>query len=153
MFVYSVKASALRFAAVFIICIAAMAMFLAFVPAYNDDDAANAEAGEEAVPVYLSEYIESLGWDVSETPEKAEYLIPTEFDADAAEYNEIQKKQGFDLTVHSGETATKYTYEVTNYDGYEGTVYLNILTVSGSVIGGDIRTADDDGFVLGLDGR
>ena len=153
MFIYSVRASALRFAVVLALCIAAMALFLAFVPVYNEGEPTYAGADGTDAPAFLSEYIENLGWSVSETPEKAEYTIPAVFDADAEAYNEIQKKQGFDLTGYSGETALKYTYEITNYDDYEGTVYLNLLTVSGNVIGGDIRTADDEGFILGIDGR
>ena len=154
MFVYSVKASALRFVAVFIVCIAAMALFLAFVPTYSSETPVNSVTDDaEDESKYLAAYIEELGWSVSDMPEKSEYTIPAVFDAETQAYNEIQKKQGFDLTEYSGKTATKYTYEITNYNEHDGTVYLNLLTFSSKVIGGDICSAEDGGFILGLNGR
>lgn len=154
MFVYSVKASFLRFAAILIICIAAMALFLAIVPAYNAEETANAVTEDNAFDMKnLLDYIETLGWHVSETPEKTEYVIPSDFDSETKAYNEIQKRQGFDLSEYAGKTAIKYTYELTNYGEYEGTVYLNLITVDGKVIGGDISSAEDNGFITGIGGQ
>lgn len=154
MFVYSVKASFLRFTAILIICIAAMALFLALVPAYNAEETAKAVTEDSAVDMKnLLDYIETLGWHVSETPEKTEYVIPSDFDAETKAYNEIQKRQGFDLSEYAGKTAVKYTYELTNYEEYAGTVYLNLITVDGKVIGGDISSAEDNGFITGIGGQ
>ena len=62
-------------------------------------------------------------------------------------YNEIQKQQGLDLTKYQKKTVTRYTYKVTNYPGYDETVYANVITFRGNVIGGDICTADSKGFL------
>ncbi|MBO4216383.1 MAG: DUF4830 domain-containing protein [Clostridia bacterium] len=154
MFVYSVKASFLRFIAVLAVCIAAMALFLALIPSYNAEEPANASSGDNALDMYnLLEYVESLGWSVSDQPEKAEYVIPADFDSEARAYNEIQKQHGFDLSEYAGETAVKYTYELTNYKEYDGTVYLNLITVDGKVVGGDISSAEDGGFITGIGGQ
>ena len=45
----------------------------------------------------------------------------------------------------------RYTYEVTNYEGAEGTVYANILVYRNRVIGGDICSADVTGFIHGFE--
>ena len=44
-------------------------------------------------------------------------------------------------------TAQRYTFKITNYPSYEGTVYANVITYRGRVIGGDICTADAKGFI------
>ena len=46
---------------------------------------------------------------------------------------------------------TRYTFAVTNYQGYEGTVYANVLFYRNRVIGGDICSADISGFVHGFE--
>ena len=62
-------------------------------------------------------------------------------------YNEIQKQQGLDLTKYQKKTAKRYTYKVTNYPNYEGTVYANIIIYRDKVIAGDICSADSRGFI------
>ena len=44
----------------------------------------------------------------------------------------------------------RYTFTVTNYDGYEGKVYANVLTYRNRVIGGDICSAGVSGFIHGF---
>ncbi|MBR4014329.1 MAG: DUF4830 domain-containing protein, partial [Clostridia bacterium] len=44
----------------------------------------------------------------------------------------------------------RYTYEITNYDGYDGVVYANILVYRNKVIAGDVCSADTKGFMHGL---
>ena len=77
--------------------------------------------------------------------------IPAQFDKVFAGYNELQKSQGLDLSKYKKKAVTRYTFAVTNYDGYEGTVYANVLTHRGRVIGGDICSADVNGFIHGFE--
>ena len=44
-----------------------------------------------------------------------------------------------------------YTYSVKNYPGYEGEVHVNLLVYKNTVIGGDVCSADVNGFVHGFE--
>ena len=52
-----------------------------------------------------------------------EITIPEEFDKIFMGYNEIQKRQGLDLSRYKNKSVMRYTYEVTNYSGEDGKVY------------------------------
>ena len=77
--------------------------------------------------------------------------IPAEFDKVFAGYNELQKTQGLDLSKYKKKELIRYTFEVTNYEGHEGTVYANVLVYRNRVVGGDICSADLSGFVHGFE--
>ena len=79
-----------------------------------------------------------------------EVTVPESFDKIFSSYNEIQKRQGLDLSKYKKKNVTRYTYKITNYDGYDGTVYANILVYRNKVIGGDVCSADVKGFMHGL---
>ena len=96
-------------------------------------------------------FFAQFGWEVNETPiTENEIKIPDEFDKILKTYNEVQKQQGLDLTKYRGKTVTRYTYEITNYPNYEGKVYANVLIYKNRVIGGDICSADVNGFIHGF---
>lgn len=65
----------------------------------------------------------------------------------------FKNSQGLDLSKYKRKDVTRYTYKITNYPDYDGTVYANILVYRGKVIGGDICSADVNGFVRGFDGK
>ena len=48
---------------------------------------------------------------------------------------------------------TRYTFVVSNYDGYDGKVYANVLVYRNKVVGGDICSAEitGDAFVHGFE--
>lgn len=98
------------------------------------------------------EFLRQFGWEVDATPiEEAEVTIPAEFDKVYQSYNELQKKQGFDLTKYLKKNVMRYTYKITNYPDYDGDVYVSILVYKKKVIGGDVCSADVNGFIHGLD--
>ena len=98
------------------------------------------------------EFLNSFGWEVSGEPtEITEVTVPSEFDTVFQGYNELQKAQGLDLSKYKKKTVTRYTFTVTNYDGYDGTVYANVLVYRNRVIGGDICSADVSGFIHGFE--
>lgn len=76
--------------------------------------------------------------------------IPKEFDKIMKTYNEVQKQQGLDLEKYKGKDVTRYTYEITNYPGAEGKVIANLIICKNRVIGGDICSADVNGFIHGF---
>lgn len=155
MFVYSLKASTLKFFGVIGIAVVTIAALIIFVPTYSSNTTAQIAAMNESISFdnvksaddgikFLSQY----GWQVDSTPvEQCEITVPKEFDKVMTSYNELQKQQGLDLTKYSKKTAVRYTYKVTNYPQYNGTVYANIIVYKNRVIAGDICSADAKGFI------
>ena len=160
MFVYSMRAGTLRFFAIVGIAIITLVTLIAFVPALQPIAAAE-EVATQAESINYEKirteedriaFLAQFGWEVSATPtESTTVTIPREFDKVFAAYNEIQRAQGLDLSPYSGRTVERYTYTVTNYQGYEGEVLANVLIFRGKVIGGDICAADASGFLHGFD--
>lgn len=155
MFVYSFKASTLKFFGVIGVCVVVLVALVFLIPTYSKETTAeialfnenisfeNVKTAEDGKK-FLSQY----GWEVdSVLVEECEVTIPKEFDKVMTSYNEIQKQQGLDLSKYSKKTAKRYTYKVTNYPSYEGTVYANIIIYKDKVIAGDICSADAKGFI------
>lgn len=176
MFVYSLRASTLKFFAVVCVALAALVALIAFVPAYADGgDTLTGTSGtvqstpsetpgnSSAAVTYqydkvksaddAASFLSQFGWTVDAGGvECAQVTIPAEFDKIFAGYNEMQKAQGLDLSKYKKKAVTRYTFTVTNYKGYEGTVYANVLVYRNRVIGGDICSADVSGFIHGFEG-
>ena len=171
MFIYSFKASSIKFFGIICVALAALITLIAFVPAYAGEgnpkpgggvavDAPEAESGVTVSIRYdkiktaddAARFLSQFGWVVDAgSAETQEVTVPAEFDKVFAGYNELQKSQGLDLSKYKKKKVTRYTFAVTNYDGYEGAVYANVLTYRGRVIGGDICSADVSGFIHGFE--
>ena len=176
MFIYSFKASSIKFFAVICVALAALITLIAFVPAYAGGDSAvpggvavdapEAESGTTVSYRYdkvksaddAAAFLSQFGWVVDAgSVETREVTIPAEFDKVFAGYNELQKSQGLDLSKYKKKTVTRHTFTVTNYntpdgEAYPGTVYANVLVYRNRVIGGDICSADVNGFIHGFEG-
>ena len=104
-----------------------------------------AETPEERIA-----FFRQFGYEVNESPtEVKEVVVPTEFDEMYNEYNELQKKQGLDLTDYKGVRVKSWSYEILNYPGFENTsgqIRGNLLTYNGIVIACDISNIELDGF-------
>ena len=95
-----------------------------------------------------------FGWQTAGKPEEVETVtVPEALDKVFAAYNELQKEQGLNLSKYRGKEVTRYTFRVTNYEGYEGKVFANVLVYRNRVIGGDVCSADTSGFVHGFSKR
>ena len=160
MFVYSLRASTLKFFAVVCVALTALITMITFIPEYDAGELGYITTGKEEKISYdkikteedRAGFLAQFGWKVSAEPvEVAEIKIPEEFDKIFTGYNEIQKRQGLDLSKYKNKTVTRYTYEITNYEGAEGKVYANILVYRNKVIGGDICSAEAGGFIHGFD--
>ena len=165
MFVYSFKASTVRVLGVVCIALVGLIALVAVVPTYVTAGGADTSVGQvSAQGVSISydkikseqdvvKFLSQFGWQVEGTAvEKADVTVPAEFDKIYAGYNQIQLAQGSDLTRYKGKEVTRYTFKVTNYEGYEGTVYANVLVWRKKVIGGDVCSAEiTDGFVQGFE--
>ena len=156
MFVYSMRASTLKFFGVVSVALAALIVLIAFVPAYDADAAAYESVSYNYEKIKtdddVEKFLSQFGWQVGATPhETADVTIPAEFDKIFAAYNEIQKQQGLNLSGYKKKSVRRYTYVIENYPDYEGTVYANVLVYRGKVIGGDVCSADVDGFIHGFE--
>jgi len=157
MFVYSVKASSLRFFSIVFLSVMLLAALIIFVPTY-EPITAEASGTVSFDDVKTNEdrinFLSQFGWKALIEPyEKEEVTIPRKFDAVFTGYNEIQKLQGLDLSKYKGKEVTRYTYIIENYPDYEGRVYANILVYKNKVIGGDICSAAANGFVKTFEGK
>ena len=158
MFVCSLKASSLKFAGVIGIAVAALIALLILMPPTQDVSAGailedNGTINFEKIKTNENrlEFLSQFGWEAGkDAVEEVDVRIPSDFDKVMNAYNEVQKAQGLDLAKYKGKTATRYTYQITNYPDYDGTVYANIIVYKNRVIGGDICSSDVSGFIHGF---
>lgn len=156
MFIYSCKASTLKFLGVSALAIVTLVALIFLIPTNSvasktkDIETMNQNISYDNVKSAkdVIKFLEQFGWKVEENvTEECEITIPKDFDKVMLQYNEIQKQQGLDLSKYSKKSANRFTYKVTNYPNYSGTVYANVITYGGRVIAGDICTADAKGFI------
>ena len=97
------------------------------------------------------QFLRSLGWEVDEDAiDQRDIVIPKTFAGIYEEYNQIQISQGFDLSQFGGVEATRYTYMILNYPGYEADVVADIIVYRGEIIAGNIQSTAHEGFMSGL---
>ena len=105
-----------------------------------------------------TDYAKSLGYSISADSEIVRNIvIPAVFGNVYENYNTLQKECGFDLSLYKGEDAVQYTYAINNYTDDSGNtldnIIMNIIVCDGKIIGGDICSAELDGFMTGLKAR
>ena len=160
MFIVTVRAQTVRLAA--LLCVA-VTLFLG-IAVFRDAGGMDTLAAQQGEAVETVSYVKlrtdeerlkflaSLGWQTTgEVVDEQSFVLPETFDRVLSGYNEIQKDQGLDLSRYRKKRVTRYTYEITNYEGYEGKVYANLIVFRNRVIAGDISSADPMGFVSGLE--
>ena len=156
MFIYTLKASTLKMFAAICLSLVAVITLIAFLPTTTENIAVIQEKKIDYTGITTNEnritFLSQFGWEVKNVPvNSTETIIPTEFDSLFSGYNEIQKRQGLDLSEYKGNKVMKYTYEILNYPNYEGKVYANLLIYRNRVIGGDICSAEITGFIHGFE--
>lgn len=160
MFIYSLRASTLKFFAVICVALVTLITLIAFIPDF-DSVSASTPVDEQVSESYRFDkvktnedrvnFLSQFGWQVKNEPtESSEVTIPDSFDKIFVGYNEIQKRQGLDLSKYKNKKVMRYTYEVTNYADYNGTVYATVIVYRNKVIGGDVCSADVKGFIHGF---
>ena len=96
-------------------------------------------------------YLNSLGWEINKDSESFRtVIVPDELEGIMAQYNRMQQAQGYDLSLHLGESCSQYSYELTNYTECEDTVLVTLYIQNGELIAADIHTSAVNGFMHGL---
>ena len=152
MFIYSVRASSLKHCAL----VAFLVIFLGVVAGFASAESVMAVASGEVnfSGIKTAEdrvkFIEQFGVLVADEPvDEQAFTMPENFDRVILGYNELQKKQGLDLSKYAKKKVTRYTYRVENYDS-EGEVFVNLFIHRGKVVACDICSGSPEGFVLPL---
>lgn len=162
MFIYSFRAGTVKLIGIVCVALTLLITLIAFIPTYTTGTVPATSIQEEPVSYSydkvrssadVANFLSQFGWQVDPEPDEiADVTIPSEFDKVFAAYNELQKAQGLDLVKYKGKDVKRYTFTVTNYAGYDGTVLANVLVYRNRVIGGDLCSADVSGFVKGFEG-
>ena len=150
MFIYSVRARTVKFVGFLILTAALLigiAVFGSDEGVYASSTAISADYSNMRTNEDRVAFMEGFGLSVDTTPiEEHSFPIPENFDRVILGYNELQKKQGLDLSKYSKKRVTRYTYRVTNHKS-EGEVYANLFIYRGVIVACDISSADPEGFV------
>lgn len=153
MFIYSVRASTVRLAGfvafAFVLILALLLSgqggVVSAMSSATEIDYSGVKSKEDRLA-----FIERFGIRVdSESEEEEAFRMPENFDRVILGYNELQKKQGLDLSKYQNKRVTRYTYKVLNYDS-EGEVYANLFIYRGKVVACDVCSQSPEGFVVPL---
>ena len=152
MFIYSVRASSLKFFAVLILTVAILSGIWLSA---EGTIAVSAKGGINFSGIKTDEdrrnFAQSFGIKLKEDEsESLSFVMPENFDRVLMGYNELQRSQGLDLSKYARKKVTRYTYKVAEYEGYNGEVLVNLIVYRDRIIGCDISSADPDGFVKPL---
>lgn len=152
MFVFSVRSGTVKLFGLVALTLLLLAGALIF--GTGDTVLASSDGGVSFEGVKTEEdriaFIESFGIKVDkESGEAKSFSMPENFDRVIVGYNELQKKQGLDLSKYQGKKVTRYTYKVENYD-CDGEVYASLFIYRSRVIACDVSSADPEGFVIPL---
>ncbi len=154
MFVFSIRASTIKFFAVLVLTLALLITLVsvggksvsAFSSADGTVDFDGVKTNEDRLR-FIAQFVPEVSGEAKET---VEFSVPADFDRIMCSYNEIQKAQGLDITKYKNKKVTRYTYEIDGYEDYNGPVYINLIIWRGNVIACDISSADPEGFVKPL---
>jgi hypothetical protein len=158
MFIYSVRASSIKFFLVLILALSLLLGLLVLGRAETVGASSNAisfegiKTNEDRI-----KFISQFGLTVKESEKEAvEFSVPSDFDRIISGYNEIQRSQGLDLTRYKNKKVTRYTYEVTGISDSasdkipDGEALVNLIIYKGTVIACDISSSDPESFILPL---
>lgn len=161
MFVFSFKASTLKYIGVMGLCTMAIVLTVSAVPdasrlsapvsaetsAENKISFKNIDSNKKRV-----QFLENCGWQVdSDAVSEGEAYIPDEFDEVYEKYNELQKKDGLNLEKYRSKKVDAFVYRVVTSDGKDA--LATILIYKNRIIGGDVSSPESDGFVMSLCGE
>ena len=134
---------ALAAIALLVIIIAAIVLLFRSPEASDYEPSLQAETNEQRVA-----YLESLGWEVDPEPvESLRLTLPEELAEPYLSYNQLQLRQGFDLTPCLGKTLERCTYRVANYPDRPNGCQADLYVCDGVIVAGDIVCTGANGFI------
>ena len=152
MFIYSVRASTVKL--IGFVLLFAVLLSLLIISGSGESVLAASNTAVDYSGIKTNEdrvaFMEKFGIKVEEKPiDEDAFTMPEDFDRVILGYNELQKKQGLDLSKYQKKKVTRYTYRVTNYSS-EGEVFANLFVYRGKIVACDVCSASPDGFVTPL---
>ena len=165
MFVFSLRASKIKYLFSALICAVVATFVILIMPDTEHSVTVNGNVSEyEAGKIRFDgiknldgviSFAESLGFSVDRSSvETAEVKIPSKTDAVLEEYNNLQKSQGFNLMKYKNKTAVRYTFKVTGLPDEqslpEDDVLLTVILCKDKVIGGDLYFTGKNERVKGI---
>ena len=104
-----------------------------------------------STPEGRAAFLQQFGWEIDPASEDVRTVqLPKVLEGMLLNYNEVQRKQGYDLTGHLGESCQQFTYRVLNYPDKQQTVLATLYIQGDRVIAGDIHSTALNGFLQGL---
>ncbi len=155
MFVYTLKATTLKYIGVMAFCMVAIVATVLLVPdSYQAGEVETVAEAADFKNIKTEEdrinLLKSFGYEIDAQSLKVEeIIIPEEFDSVLEEYNSLQKSSGFNLEKYKGKKAKRYTYAITNYENQTPAI-VNIIIYKNRIIGADVSSPDMNGFIHGL---
>lgn len=146
MFIVTAKAGGLRRILLLILLMLAAAAAILLLRAHSGDstDALTRAETDKARVSYLA----SLGWEVDSEPLEALRLtLPETMEEPYRSYNELQRRQGFDLTPYLGKTLERYTYRLRNYPDRPDGCQIDLYLHDGRIVAGDVICTGVNGFI------
>ena len=157
MFVFSVKASKKKFFIVLAVILLVVTSIIVVNKVHNSQPTATSDGKSYVLSAGTNEervaFLQQFGWKVNPEPiEIKDVAIPQEFSDVYVQYNNVQKEQGLDLEPYAGKTCKQWVYCVTNYPQVTD-IRASLLVFDNKVVGGDLSTAELDGFMTGFNGE
>ena len=153
MFIYSIRASTVRFVLLTLVlavlvgglAISGAAESVSAVSLATEIDYSGIKTKENRIA-----FMKNFGIEVdSDSESEQAFRMPEDFDRVIMGYNQLQLKQGLDLSKYKNKKVTLYSYKVTNYKG-EGEVHANLFIHRGKIVACDISSLSPEGFVIPL---
>ncbi len=92
-----------------------------------------------ATDAQVEAFVEQF-YEVEELYSLQEAYVPIEFNEKYTRYNDLQKKQGFDLEPYKGEKCKLYMYSLSDFPMEDEKSYMSVMVYRERVIGADIST-------------
>ena len=114
MFVYTLKASGLKFFTVVALSVGLLATAIGILPtvtAATDVASVTTDFKNVSTEDDMVRFLNGFGHEVENEPPKVyEIVIPEQFNSVYEKYNEIQRAQGLNLKRYAGKDATAYVF-------------------------------------------
>ncbi|MBQ7133514.1 MAG: DUF4830 domain-containing protein [Ruminococcus sp.] len=95
----------------------------------------------------VEQFAKQFSYEIDKLYSLQEVYVPIEFNERYEQYNELQKKQGFDLEPYKGEKCRLYIYQLKDYTIEDKTAYMSVIVLGENVIGGHISNQSEGGEV------